>query len=187
MTCAVLSTRLRLALSVEESAGLLAEFCLWKDGGIGAGDYFGKDSAFMRPKSVVDAGIRKVHLETPDVTAQWDRKLKAGVTDADKYTSDKVLVYVRLGDVKHAPYMLLVILEPGHQQMSDPDLVLGLAILYEQERNASPRRFLMATGPLTVFPCTSETRPRSGYDPRSASSRARPASVIACSPLSLSR
>lgn len=141
MTCAVLSARQRFALSAEEAANLLAEFCLWKDGGIGAGDFFRKDSAFMRPKSVVDVGVRKVHLETPDVAVEWNRKLAIGVTDPDKYTSDKILVYARPGDLKHAPYMLLVILEPGHEQMSDPDLVLGLAALYEQERDAFTRTF----------------------------------------------
>lgn len=137
----VLSAYLNLVLSSEDAVSLVGEFKLWKEGGIGPGDTFGKDTAFMRPKSVVEAGIRKVHLETPDVTGAWTRKLNSGVDDPQKFTSDKVLVYVHLEDVKNTPFLLLAILEPGHAWMADPDLVRGLAVLYEQERDALARTF----------------------------------------------
>ncbi|SDQ80202.1 mRNA interferase YafO [Pseudomonas lundensis] len=141
MTCAVIGATLNICLTPQEAAHLVKEFCLWKDGGIDPGDYFGKDTAFMRPKSVVDAGIRKVHLETQSVTPAWNRMMGSGIKDPDRYTSDKILVYVHLGDVKNTPYLLLAILEPGHAQMSDPDLVRGLAVLYEDERSAFARTF----------------------------------------------
>lgn len=141
MNCVVLSTLLARDLPTEEAVILVNEFRLWKDGGIGAGDTFGKDTAFARPKSVVDAGIRKVHMEGPRVSVAWDRKLRAGEDDPQAYTSDKILVYAHLGDLQQMPYLLLAILEPGHAQMADPSLVRGLATLYDVERAAFARTF----------------------------------------------
>ncbi|OSN12047.1 hypothetical protein BV330_05584 [Pseudomonas syringae pv. actinidiae] len=38
-------------------------------------------------------GIRKVHLETPDVQDLWNAMLEAGKNNPLKFTSDKILVY----------------------------------------------------------------------------------------------
>lgn len=134
MTAVILSRKLTFTMPAHEAFTLVGEFKLWKEGGIGPGDFFGKDSAFMKPKSVVDMQLRKVHLETEAVASEWTRKIQLGQEDPNKFTSDKILVYGQLGDLRHTPYLLLTILDPGHAKMESPDLVRGLGIYYETER-----------------------------------------------------
>ncbi|WP_288359422.1 type II toxin-antitoxin system YafO family toxin [uncultured Pseudomonas sp.] len=119
-----------------QSQHLADEFHLWKQGGIGPGDTFGKASFFARPEAVVRVGLSKVHLETPAVEDRWTYMLEVEqVKDRDAYTSDKILVYAQLGDVSKQPFLLLAILEPGHSFMKQPVLVKGLAVAYETERS----------------------------------------------------
>lgn len=118
------------------SQHLANEFHLWKQGGIGPGDTFGKASLFARPDAVVRIGLSKVHLETPAVTKHWTRMLEVQkVKNKDAYTSNRILVYAQLGDVSKQPYLLLAILDPGHSFMKQPVLVKGLAVAYETERS----------------------------------------------------
>ncbi|WP_202611054.1 type II toxin-antitoxin system YafO family toxin, partial [Pseudomonas syringae] len=93
MTPVILSRKLTTSLPKIEAEKLCSEFSLWKDDGIGPGDFFGKDTAFARPPEVVRMGIRKVHLETPDVQDLWNAMLEAGKNNPLKFTSDKILVY----------------------------------------------------------------------------------------------
>ncbi|MFU0489339.1 hypothetical protein ACMZYS_04040, partial [Pseudomonas syringae pv. actinidiae] len=93
MTPVILSRKLITSLPKIEAEKLCSEFSLWKDDGIGPGDFFGKDTAFARPPEVVRMGIRKVHLETPDVQDLWNAMLEAGKNNPLKFTSDKILVY----------------------------------------------------------------------------------------------
>lgn len=142
MTSVILSRKLSIEMPRQEAISLVTEFQLWRDGGIGPGDTFGKDSAFMKPKSVVDLGLRKVHLEEPRVTSRWNYLLEVKkIEDSQAYTSDKVLVYGKLGYMSCTPYLLLTILEPGHIQMENPELVSGLGIFYESEQAAIGRSF----------------------------------------------
>lgn len=134
MTAVILSSRLALQLPPVSALSLVEEFKLWREGGIGPGDTFGKDSAFMRPKSLVDLGLRKVHLEDDRVRDSWNRKLRKGEEDSQAYTSDRVLVYGLLGDMKYSPFLLLTILDPGHAFMEKSDLVKGLGLFFETER-----------------------------------------------------
>ncbi|WP_024640951.1 type II toxin-antitoxin system YafO family toxin [Pseudomonas syringae] len=146
----ILSRKLTTSLPKVEAEKLCSEFSLWKEGLIGAGDFFGKDTLFSRPPEVVRMGIRKVHLETPAVEDLWNAKLKAGKNDPLKFTSDKILVYGALTDLEHAPYLLLTILEPGHDQMEDPEVMRSLGVFYESERQQVgkffPARQWMAYG-----------------------------------------
>ncbi|MCG6574863.1 hypothetical protein EGM97_09100 [Pseudomonas sp. AF32] len=142
MTAVILSRKLSLEMPHHEAVSLVQEFQLWRDGGIGPGDTFGKDTAFMKPKSVVDLGLRKVHLETPNVTPRWNYLIETEkVEDPQAFTSDKILVYGQLGYMRRAPYLLLTILEPGHLQMESPELVKGLGIFYESEQAAIGKYF----------------------------------------------
>ncbi|KMM91995.1 MULTISPECIES: type II toxin-antitoxin system YafO family toxin [Pseudomonas] len=134
MTAVILSRRLTLLIPRQEAVSLVSEFKLWREGGIGPGDTFGKDSAFKKPKSLVDMGLRKVHLEEPSVSQEWDRGIRRGITDPQRFTSNRVLVYGQLGEMKHNPYLLLTILDPGHSFMEQPDLVRGLGVFFETER-----------------------------------------------------
>ncbi len=134
MIAVILSRKLTLLMPRQEAVSLVSEFKLWREGGIGPGDTFGKDSAFAKPKSVVDMGLRKVHLEEPSVSDAWTRRLRTGEEDPQRFTSDKLLVYGRLGDAQYNPYLLLTILEPGHAHMEQPDLVRGLGVFFETER-----------------------------------------------------
>lgn len=140
MTAVVLSRKLALSLSAaggyESALSLATEFQLWREGGIGPGDTFGKNTPFIKPKQLTELGLWKVHLEEPAVTWMWDRLLKRGFKDPDSFTSDKVLVYAHLADMAYQPYLLQDILYPGHAFMENPHLVLGLASEYEAERKA---------------------------------------------------
>jgi|GEM_PF-6719403 len=144
MTAVVLSRR--LAQDLAQYGGstfprhFAAEFQLWKEGGIGAGDTFGKNTPFSKPKAVVECDLWKVHLETSAVTPRWNRMLdEEGITDPQAYTSDRLLVYGQLGDFAYRPYLLLSILDPAHSLMQDPARVLTLAEAYELERFAFSR------------------------------------------------
>jgi mRNA interferase YafO len=134
MTAVILSRKLTISMPRHEAVSLADEFVLWREGGIGPGDTFGRDTAFMKPQAIVDLGLRKVHLEEPSVSDSWNRKLEAGEEDHFRYTSDRVLVYGRLGDVKYNPFLLLTILDPGHAFMEQSELVKGLGIFFETER-----------------------------------------------------
>lgn len=137
MTAVILSRKLSIEMPHPQAVSLVEEFKLWREGGIGPGDTFGKDSAFMKPKSLVDVGLRKVHLEDPRVTQRWNYLLNVEkIEDPQAYTSDKVLVYGQLGYMRLSPYLLLTILDPGHFQMENPELVKGLGIFYESEQAA---------------------------------------------------
>jgi len=144
MTAVVLSRKLTIQVSqafgVQAPYHLASEFQLWKDGGIGYGDTFGKRSLFAKPPELVRLGMEKVHMETPADTPRWNSMMDQGIDDPDAYTSDKVLVYSRLGDMEYQPYLLLQILEPGHEFMQDSRRVAALALLHELERKAFANR-----------------------------------------------
>ena len=96
----------------------------------------------MKPKSLVDLGLRKVHLENPNVTPKWNNLLNVqNELDPQAYTSDKLLVYGQLGYLSRSPYLLLTILDPAHFQMENPELVKGLGIFYESEQSAVGKYF----------------------------------------------
>ncbi|AQL39463.1 type II toxin-antitoxin system YafO family toxin [Pseudomonas syringae] len=156
MTPVILSRKLTTSLPKIEAEKLCSEFSLWKDDGIGPGDFFGKDTAFARPPEVVRMGIRKVHLETPDVQDLWNAMLEAGKNNPLKFTSDKILVYGSLADLEHAPYLLLTILEPGHDQMEDPYVVRSLGVFYESERQQIGKFFPAGHWMTYGFPGTTD-------------------------------
>lgn len=144
MTAVVLSRKLTQVLAqtggTDYPRHFAEEFQLWKDGGIGAGDTFGKNTPFIKPKEVVECDLWKVHLETTGVTKRWNRMLEEEcVTDPQAYTSDRLLVYSQLGDFAYRPYLLLSILDPAHSLMQDPARVRTLAEAYELERKAFSR------------------------------------------------
>jgi mRNA interferase YafO len=141
MTAVIFSRKLSWSLPQAEAEKLGSEFLLWKNDGIGPGDFFGKHTGFMRPPSVVRLGLRKVHLETDDVSDAWTQKLERGEENPLKFTSDKVLVYGRLEDMRHTPYLLLTILEPAHDQMEEPEVVRNLGVFFETERDAIGKYF----------------------------------------------
>lgn len=140
MTAVVLSRRLALDLQTlsgpEHPQAFAAEFQLWKDGGIGPGDAFGKNTPFIKPPEVVRCDLWKVHLEDASVTPRWNRLLEQGVSDPDAFTSDRLLVYTRLADLAYQPYLLLSIIDPAHPFMQAPQNVRQLATAYEIEREA---------------------------------------------------
>jgi hypothetical protein len=144
MTAVVLSRKLALDLTnLRDSTyafNFASEFQLWKDGGIGPGDTFGKNTPFIKPADVVRCDLWKVHLEVDDVSVHWNRKLTAGELDPNRFTSDSALVYSRLGDMTYQPYLLLSILDPAHPFMENPSKVQALAAMFEQERSAFARR-----------------------------------------------
>lgn len=145
MTAVVLSRKLALDLKTYSGPShpydFASEFQLWKDGGIGPGDTFGKDSRFIKPAQVVRCDLWKVHLEDTKVSARWDQMLQQGVNDPNAYTSDRALVYTRLGDVDYQPYLLLSIIDPAHPFMQNPSNVRQLATAYEIEREAFARYY----------------------------------------------
>lgn len=153
MTAVILSRKLTLSMPRDHAQSLADEFKLWREDGIGAGDTFGKDSAFMKPKALTDLGLRKVHLESDNVVEQWNRKIALGETDPQRFTSDRVLVYGKLGDMRLTPFLLLTILDPGHSYMEQPDLVRGLGIFFETERSEIGKRFLSSEWVTAGFPC----------------------------------
>ncbi|MDH1012320.1 type II toxin-antitoxin system YafO family toxin [Pseudomonas nicosulfuronedens] len=146
MTAVVLSRKLTIDLSTQFGAAapydFASEFQLWKNGGIGYGDTFGKNSLFARPPELVRLGMEKVHLETQADTARWNSMMDQGVTDPNAYTSNRVLVYSRLGDMQYQPFLLLQILDPGHAFMQDPSKVATLALFHEMERAAFAKRVI---------------------------------------------
>lgn len=152
MSAVILSRKLTLSMPRTEAVSLASEFSLWRQGGIGPGDTFGKDTAFMKPKSIVDMALRKVHIEEPSVTHEWNQKLKSGELDPQRYTSDRVLVYGRLGEMKYNPYLLLTILDPGHIFMEQSDLVSGLGVFFETERQDIGKYFPSSDWVVAGFP-----------------------------------
>ncbi len=128
------------------------EFSLWKQGGIGPGDFFGKCTPFSKPPEIVRLGIHKVHLETPSVASRWNRMLGEGVEDPQAFTSDTLLVFTHMGDVRAQPYLLFALLEPAHAMMQDPANVKSLSAAYEAERSEYTRTLADPTWVTAGFP-----------------------------------
>ena len=131
----VISTSLKVDLGTESSLALASEFKLYKAGQTYLGEFFGKDVPFIKPKPVVDQELWHIHMETSLVTSQWD-KLAERRADQDRFTSDRILVYTMLGDFHLQPFLLVTILDPGHEKMKDATFMRSLADLTEQERKA---------------------------------------------------
>lgn len=156
MTAVVLSRKLTLLLQKNvgpsEPSVFATRFQQWRDSELMAGEVFGKNSAFIKPRSVVEAGLWKVHMETPETKRKWDRLADKGEDDPNAYTSDKILVYARLSDLKYQPFMPLLILHPGHAFMQNPELVGRLADFYEDERYDFVRRLASEPWVTVGFP-----------------------------------
>lgn len=149
MTAVVVSRRLTLITGPDEAKNWADEFSLWKQGGIGPGDTFGKTSQFVAP-SDISGLLNKVHLENPDVSARWNRMLDEGIEDSQAYTSDKILVFGRAWDVPRTPYFLLALLDPdAHEQMKDWPMLSELGIHFNSEARAFSQDFPTISGWIT--------------------------------------
>jgi len=152
MTAVVVSRKLASTLGTDYSQSLADEFALWKEGGIGEGDTFGKTSKFEAPKSIRGI-LNKVHLETDQVTKRWDRMLHVEkVTDPQAYTSDRILVFGQMVDVIHAPYLLVTILDPGHKLMDDHLMLAEVGAYFGSESRAFSREYPSESWVTSGFP-----------------------------------
>lgn len=146
MTKVIVSRRLTLIAGPGQSKIWADEFSLWKQGGIGAGDTFGKTSFFAAPPSIAGQ-LEKVHLENDRVSARWNRMLDEGIQDPQAYTSDKILVYAQACDAPMAPYLLIALLDPdGHEQMKNWPMLSELGIHFESEARAFSRDYPQVSG-----------------------------------------
>lgn len=128
----IVSRKLTATMGSIASQHLANEFALWLSGGIGPGDTFGKTSPFVAPKSIVDL-LQKVHLESDDAMPRWNAMIKQGVSDSQAFTSDRVLVFGRAWDAPKAPYLLVTILDPGHEQMRDVPMLNEVGAYFSAE------------------------------------------------------
>lgn len=128
----IVSRKLATTLGSDKAQILADEFALWLSGGIGPGDTFGKRSPFSAPKSIVGL-LEKVHLESDDAVARWDGMIGRGITDSQAFTSDRVLVFGRAWDAPKAPYLLMTILEPGHEKMKDWSMLSAVGAEFTSE------------------------------------------------------
>jgi mRNA interferase YafO len=141
MTAVVVSRKLTHSIGTDYSHSLAGEFSLWKSGGIGPGDTFGKTSKFEAPRSIREV-LNKVHLETDSVTRHWTRMLEVEkVEDPQAYTSDRILVFGRMWDVAQTPYLLVTILEPGHDLMKDWPMLAEVGAYFGSESRAFSREY----------------------------------------------
>jgi mRNA interferase YafO len=151
MTAVVVSRKLTLAIGEKLSQSYASEFSLWKQGLIGAGDFFGKTTPFVAPPAIKNV-LEKVHLEHKGVSRRWDAMLREGVLDPQAYTSDKILVFGRMWDVRLSPYMLVTILEPGHDQMKDWPMLAGVGAYFGAESAAFSREYPTTAWVTSGFP-----------------------------------
>lgn len=149
MTAVVVSRRLTLITGTDQAKVWADEFSLWKQGGIGPGDTFGKTSGFFAPPDVVGQ-LSKVHLENDRVSDRWNRMLDEGIEDPQAYTSDKILVFGRAWDVPKAPYLLVALLDPdGHEQMKNWPMLSELGVHFNSEARAFSQDFPTISGWIT--------------------------------------
>jgi mRNA interferase YafO len=151
MTAVVVSRKLTLSIGREAAQTYADEFSLWKQGGIGPGDFFGKTTPFVAPPAIKGV-LEKVHLENEGVSRRWDSMLKEGIDDPQAYTSDKILVFGRMWDVKLSPYMLVTILDPGHDQMKDWPMLAGVGAYFGAESAAFARAYPSTAWVTSGFP-----------------------------------
>ncbi|AIN57807.1 type II toxin-antitoxin system YafO family toxin [Pseudomonas soli] len=153
MTTVVVSRRLTLITGYDEAQAWADEFSLWKQGGIGPGDTFGKTTDFVAPPAIVGQ-LSKVHLENDYVSARWNRMLDEGIDDPQAYTSDKILVFGRAWDAPLSPYFLLSLLDPdAHEQMKDWPMLSELGVHFNSEARAFSQDFPTISGWVTAgFP-----------------------------------
>lgn len=148
MTAVVVSRKLTLLTGPHEAQNMANEFSLWKQGGIGPGDYFGKSSSFSVPTDIVGV-LNKVHLENERVKQRWDNMLDEGIEDPQAFTSDKILVFGRAWDVPRAPFLLVTLLEPGHEQMKDWPMLSELGIYFNSEARSFSQDYPSTTAWIT--------------------------------------
>ncbi len=134
----IVSRKLTFTIGSTASQHLANEFALWLSGGIGPGDTFGKTSPFVAPKSIVGI-LQKVHLESDDATSRWNAMIEQGVSDPQAFTSDRVLVFGRAWDAPQAPYLLVTILDPGHEQMRDAPMLDEVGSYFNAEARSFSR------------------------------------------------
>lgn len=138
MVAVAISRTLRQDIGDAESIQLAENFRDYKTGLQSFGHVFGRDRALIKPSEIVAEEIWHVHLEDDACMSAWDY-LSENFTQRrysqDNYTSDTILVYGQLWDVRRTPYLLHAILAPnGHDQMSDNLRMRAIAAEFADER-----------------------------------------------------
>lgn len=138
MTLVVISRTLNVELGDQNAQDLANDFRDYKSGDISFGAIFGRDRPLIRPNEITAEQLQHVHLEDSACSAAWDE-----ITDnyyrkkfsQDNYTSNTILVYGQLYDVKDTPFLLHAILKPlGHALMDDVPFMRELAAEFREER-----------------------------------------------------
>lgn len=138
MTLVVISRTLTLELGTANAQELANDFRDYKSGVVSFGARFGRDRAFRWPTEARAESLWHVHLEDDDAVETWDylsaNYHKRGFTQ-DNYTSNTILVYGHLFDVRRSPYLLHAILKPnGHDMMDDEPFMRSLAAEFKEVR-----------------------------------------------------
>ncbi len=145
MVAVAISRSLRQDIGDAESIQLAENFRDYKAGLQAFGLVFGRDRQFVKPAEVVAEEIWHVHLEDNACISAWDYLTDNFVQrrfTQDNYTSDTILVYGQLWDVRRTPYLLQAILAPdGHDQMKSDLRMRAIAAEFADER----RDFTVAT------------------------------------------